>query len=152
MKKVRPITLGVSLLLLLITPPAQGSSPNAAVEIGGRTLFVLHAGVGSFTAEERAQAVNERLRAILESPLARIEVGVEKSDMGLRVVNAGKPIIAITDADAQAEKVSPDILADRSAAAIRDALSKARSKRSRRHCGDGSSLREPHCRGHFWLS
>ena len=69
-------------------------------------------GLGSFTAEERAQAVNERLRAILASPLAKIKVGVEKSDMGLRVVNEGKPIIAVTDADARAEKVSADVLAE----------------------------------------
>ena len=95
MRKLRAIAFVVSLVILSITAAAQESRPSAAVEIGGRTLFVLHAGVGSFTAEERAQAVNERLRAILGSPLARIEVGVEGSDMGLRVVNAGKPIIAI---------------------------------------------------------
>jgi len=128
MRKLRPIAFVVSLVMLSITAAAQESRPSAAVEIGGRTLFVLHAGVGSFAAEERAQAVNERLRAILESRLARIEVGVERSDMGLRVVNAGKPIIAIMEADAQAEKVSADVLAGRWAPTIRDALSKARSE------------------------
>jgi small-conductance mechanosensitive channel len=129
MRKLRAIAFVVSLVILSITAAAQESRPSAAVEIGGRTLFVLHAGVGSFTAEERAQAVNERLRAILGSPLARIEVGVEGSDMGLRVVNAGKPIIAITEADAQAEKVSADVLAGRWAATIRGALSKARNEK-----------------------
>jgi small-conductance mechanosensitive channel len=129
MSNARRIILVACLTLLPVAVLAQRPNTGPNVEIAGRTLFVLHAGVGSFTAEERAQAVNARLRAILESPLARIDVGVEKSDIGLRVVNAGKSIIAVTDADAQSEKVTTDLLADRWAAAIRDGLSKARGEK-----------------------
>jgi small-conductance mechanosensitive channel len=128
MRKLQPIVFVVILLVMPIALGAQDSTPEARVEVGGRTLFVLHSGVGSFTAQERAQAVNQRLDAILESPLARIEVGVERSDRGLRVVNVGQPIIAITEADAQAEKVSADVLANRWAATIQEALSAARAE------------------------
>jgi small-conductance mechanosensitive channel len=127
MRKLRAIVLVISFSVLSITAAAQESRPSAAVQIGGRTLFVLHAGVGSFTPEERAQAVNERLRTILASPLASIKVGVEKSDMGVTVSNEGKPIVAVTDADARAEKVSADVLAGQWAVTIQNALSQARS-------------------------
>jgi small-conductance mechanosensitive channel len=131
MRKLQPIAFVVFLLMMPIALQAQESTPEARVEIGGRTLFVLHSGVGSFTAEERAQAVNQRLRMILESPLTRIEVGVERGDMGLQVVNAGRPVIAVTEADAQAEKVSADLLANRWSATIQEALSAARAERFR---------------------
>ena len=46
MRKLRAIVLVVSLALLAIAAGAQDSKPGAPVEINGKALFVIHAGVG----------------------------------------------------------------------------------------------------------
>jgi small-conductance mechanosensitive channel len=130
MKKAACVAFVVWMVCLSTAAGAPQSVPEGRVEVAGKTLFVLHSGVGSFSPAERAVAVNDRLRAILASPPAKIQTRVEKSDLGLQIMIGDKPIISVTGADAQAEKASADALAARWSKALQEGLSQAGSAKA----------------------
>jgi small-conductance mechanosensitive channel len=131
MKKAAFVVCGTLFLLLSAVLVAQETRSDFPVLVNGRTLFVLHAGVGSFSPAERAQAVTQRVQTVLESPLARIETRVQKTDTGLLIMIGDKPIVSVTESDAQAEKVSVEVLAERWSKAIQQGVVQARNERVR---------------------
>jgi len=127
-------TASLVLAALAFLSPSAASGQSTAVvpvQVAGETLFVLHSGVGSFSAAERAQAINRRLEAILLSAPAGIQATVQKSDLGLSILVANEPVIAVTDLDARAEGVSPEALAERWASAIQAGLLRGSAQRIR---------------------
>jgi small-conductance mechanosensitive channel len=121
-------------LLALLAAPALAQQPKgaAAVVLKGQTLFTLHAGVGSITAAERADVVNQRLARLVSSPLHATVAVVEKTDSGWLVKVGDQPMISVTEADARAEKTNAETLARRWATVLGAALVESR----------GSSLRD----------
>ena len=99
------------------------------IGVDGQTLFVLHSGVGSFSVEERAAAVNQRLQQIVASRAVTLQPEVRKSDLGLLIVVDGISIISVTPGDAEAENVTAEALADRWSAVIHQGLIHTRAAR-----------------------
>ncbi len=131
MRKVRPFLL-VTMFLVPSLLSGQATAPEAPVRVEGRTLLVLHSGVGSFSVTERAQAVEHRLQGVLSSPAAAQETSVQKTDLGLVVMMGDKPIISVTPADEKAEQVTAEVLADRWARAIQEGMVHAKDQRANR--------------------
>ena len=129
MRNIALGTLVTFAFLGLAVVSAQISTEGAPVEVAGHTLFLLHSGVGSFTAVDRAQTVNRRLEAILVSPPANTAAAIKKSDFGILILVGSEPIIAVTEADARAEGVGSGVLADRWASAIQQGLLQSRAER-----------------------
>jgi len=131
---MRKIALGVLVTLVFLgiaVASAEISTEGVPVEVAGHSLFLLHSGVGSFTAVDRARTVNSRLEAALLSPPANNAVVTKKSDLGILILVGSEPIIAVTEADARAEGVGAEALADRWASAIRQGLLQSRAERDR---------------------
>lgn len=109
----------------------QSTTASAPVQVAGKTLFLLQWGIGSFSVAERAQAVNRRLEAIRLSVPAEIQPTVQKSELGLLILIGNEPIIAVTGADARAEGVSPEVLAERWTSVIRASILQGSAQRLR---------------------
>jgi small-conductance mechanosensitive channel len=131
MRKVRQFLLA-TVFLFSSSLFGQAPAPEAPVRAEGRTLLVLHSGVGSFSAVERAHAVEQRLQDVLNSPTASHETSVQKTDLGLVVVMGDKPILSVTPGDEKAEKVTSEVLADRWARAIQEGMQHAKSEKASR--------------------
>lgn len=123
----RSLAVAVGTLLLLSTA-APGQAPTdtirpvvtaadtlprgAPVVLGGDTILWVQASVGSFSAAERAAAVERRLRALAGDPYLRLDamrvlVGEAQTD----VLVGDRTVIAVTDADAGMAGVPRDSLA-----------------------------------------
>jgi len=127
MRKVRRFLLA-TVFLFSTALFGQAPAPEAPVRIEGQTLLVLHSGVGSFSTVERAQAVEQRLQDVLDSPTASHDTSVQRTEMGLVIMMGDKPIISVTPGDEKAEKVTAEVLADRWARAIREGMEHARTQ------------------------
>jgi small-conductance mechanosensitive channel len=97
--------------------------PSAPVAFAGRTLFVLHARIGSFSPEDRARALTERLEKLAaegHTPPAAIRVTemARTSD----IAASDLMLVSVTDADASAAGMARAQLAAQWLAAIRSAL------------------------------
>ena len=100
----------------------QGPAPEANVRINGTTLFVLRSGVGSIGPAERAQVVNQRLQEILKASPWTVKLSVEQVDVGWMISVNDRPVISVTERDAQTEGLNSKTLADRWAGAIQEGL------------------------------
>jgi len=77
----------------------QRSQQGAPVMIDGDTLFLVHANLGPFSPEQRAAAINEKLRSIIKKE--RIDsVLVVESAAGSNILADTLIIMAVTDDDA----------------------------------------------------
>ncbi len=109
----------------------QEQPSGARVGVNGEFLFELRAGVGSLSAEERAEIVNRRLAEILASPLARTQAVVQQTDLGWMVTVGGRPVVAVTEADARAAGKTQQALAEEWAEAVEHGLDAARGRQVR---------------------
>jgi small-conductance mechanosensitive channel len=132
---MRALRFVVTLLFFSALPvcvAAQGTAPEASVRIDRTTLFVLHSGIGSIAPAERAQLVNHRLEEILKSSPATIKLHLEEIDVGWLVSANDRPVISVTETDAQSEGVSSKALAERWAGMIQEGLQQTLRERMRR--------------------
>ena len=111
---------------------AQEKPQVGEVHVNGQTLFAIRTGVGSFTPAERAQTVSRRLEEILNSPLARTDVSVQPSDVGILILVGNKPVVSVTEGDAKAENLSLQALANRWSSSIQEGLLRALNARVHR--------------------
>ena len=128
MRKVRQFLLAT---VVLFSSSLFGQAPTteAPVRVEGQTLLVLRYGAGSFSAVERAHAVEQRLQDILNLPTASHETSVQKTDLGLVIMMGDKPIISVTPGDEEAEKITAEVLADRWARAIQEGMQHAKGQK-----------------------
>ncbi|MBS9388564.1 MAG: mechanosensitive ion channel family protein [Dolichospermum sp. WA123] len=117
-------------------PVAQNSDivnkiDGTPVLLGDKTLFVIHKNVGSFSHQERAQAVTNRLEKIANDPLISMDKlrVVEDSDT-TNIVIGDKTLFTITDKDAKAVNKTRQILAEKCIEIIRNAINQYRKERS----------------------
>jgi len=117
-------------------PVAQNSEivnkiDGTPVLLGNTTLFVIQKNVGSFSHQERAQAVTNRLEKIANDPLISMDKlrVVEDSDT-TNIVIGDKTSFTITDKDAKAVNKTRQILAEKCIEIIRNAINQYRKERS----------------------
>ncbi|MCP9340067.1 mechanosensitive ion channel family protein [Stutzerimonas xanthomarina] len=117
---------------MLPTTHAWAQEGVATVRLDGRTLFR----IGPSEALEprpRARQIERQLAAVLETPQgitpARIEPTESEEDDGLQISVAGRPLIVVTPADAEANGQPLDRLARNWAAIIDRALATAAKRR-----------------------
>jgi small-conductance mechanosensitive channel len=104
---------------------------SAPVVFAGKTLFVLHARIGSFRAEDRARALAERLqRLAAEGRTSPESITVSETAASSDIVAGDLPLLAVTDADAAAAGEPRVQLAAQWLAAIRSAIGAYRQEHS----------------------
>jgi small-conductance mechanosensitive channel len=108
-------------------PPA----PTARIEVGGETVFVLHAGVGSFTPQERADAANERLRRLVKEEREPIKLEVKQIDLQWHLTAGDQSILAVTDQDARAEGKPAEGLAYQWEELLQERINRAQARTTR---------------------
>ena len=103
-----PRWFGLLVLLLgLLTPAAPGAlavdtpGRTAPVVIDGVTLFRVR-GVSAFPADERAEAIADRLRAVAaDSGITTSTLRVVPAERSADIVMGDRPIMSVVDADAE---------------------------------------------------
>ena len=115
----------------MMAAPVAAQDERAPVRVDGRTLFRVGP-VDDLTAEERADRVESRLEALLESaeeiPLAMVEV----SGADERIVTIdGVPMVTVTALDAEDNLTTVNELARQWATAIDGALAEGQARRGR---------------------
>ena len=134
------ITFFLVILLNVIGSPWVHSQGDAStgnkidgfpVVFADETLFVIQANVGSFSSEERAQTISNRLQKIandssLDFNLLRVE---EIEDIS-NIVIGTKTIVTLTEEDAKAVRLPRTELAKEYLAKIKDSLQSYRQERS----------------------
>ncbi|WP_254433037.1 MULTISPECIES: mechanosensitive ion channel family protein [unclassified Dolichospermum] len=117
-------------------PVAQNSEivnkiDGTPVLLGNTTLFVIQKNVGSFSHQERAQAVTNRLEKIANDPLISMDkLRVVKDSDTTNIVIGDKTLFTITDKDAKAVNKTRQILAEKCIEIIRNAINQYRKERS----------------------
>lgn len=120
-----------SLVAALTTAPAFAQqdttrvpvAPGAPVVFRGDTLFLLHGTIGPFTAQERARALERRVRRIAEDPLLMADDIVVVDTAGaVDVLLDTLVVMTVTERDAAEAGEARLALADRYAEAIRGAV------------------------------
>jgi small-conductance mechanosensitive channel len=155
LRKLRQFFLGFSLvlLLILISHVVEGSETVKIVQnipqsttstttnkidgfpviLDGNTLFVVRRGVSGFTAEERANAINERLEKIAQDyslSLDDLKIKFNAQENITYLSLNGTVIVTITAQDAQTYNFSQQELATRIIEIIKNTISQYRKDRS----------------------
>jgi small-conductance mechanosensitive channel len=112
---MKKLFLFTCLLLCTLSAYAQDSlrfAKGAAVVIEADTLFYLHSNIGPFTATERAQSVEKRLKALVKNPFFTTDsLRTNENETTSDVVYGDMIITSVTDAEATLYKVSRQELA-----------------------------------------
>lgn len=117
------------------TPTQQSATTlnnkGAVVELGGEELFKIRAGVGAFTAEERATAVNNRILKLGDDPTIKAEtIRIEDKPLTTNLTVDNRVLLTVTDADARAADLSRQELARNYQDIIQKAITQYRIERS----------------------
>ncbi len=143
----RFVVIGVMLFILLTTmtvsysqeenptgnqiPEAVSKIDGTPVILGDKTLFIIKKNVGSFSPQERSQAVTNRIETIANDPSIRINgLKVLDEQDTTNIVLGEKLIFTLTDNDAKAAGKSRQELAQEYVQIIDDSISKYREERS----------------------
>lgn len=137
------IVLVLTLLLVALAPALTYSQPNTASEqldpdqapvvLGEQTILVLKTGIGSFSVQERAQIVSERIAKLANDRTFQADFIYVKIQADSTKLMAGEQIIlAITPADAQAADLTQQALADKYRQQINAALEEDTGQHFRR--------------------
>lgn len=102
---------------------ASSQAPaEAPVVLRGKTLFVVRSRLFTFSPEDRARTVSQRLAFLSRQPLSRIrEVTVQEEGNNSEIVSGDLVLMTVTDADARAAGQTRPELAQVYARSIRDA-------------------------------
>jgi hypothetical protein len=118
------------------TPVAQNSDvvnkiDGTPVLLGDTTLFVIQKNVGSFSPQERAEAISNRLEKIANDPsksLENLQV-IENADI-TNIVVGDKLLLTLTDKDAKAGNQTRQILGKEYLEIIKNTIIQYRKERS----------------------
>lgn len=121
----------VLLLAWLASPPATAQEAIATVRLDGRALFRIGPSE-ELEARPRARQIERQLLAALDTPqgITAVRITPAGADNALRQLSvAGRPVLQVWPADAEANAVSVDALAQDWAALIDSALAEAGERR-----------------------
>ena len=112
--------------------PVKGDKIDGfPVLLADETLFVIQANVGSFSSEERAQTITNRLETIAEDTSVDLNsLRIEQLEDTSNIVIGTKNLVTLTEADAKAARLPRTELADQYLAKIKDSLQNYRQERS----------------------
>ncbi|MDM7325972.1 MAG: mechanosensitive ion channel family protein [Thermosynechococcus sp. Uc] len=102
------------------------------VTLDGEVLFEVRQGIGSFTAEERAAAIQRRILQVAEDediPVNSITIKRVGNRDNVTVVQGNRPLITITKADADGRLQSQEEVAIELTQRIREAITRYRQDR-----------------------
>jgi small-conductance mechanosensitive channel len=139
--------LGLSLALLLGTAEAvaqnanpspasaegsvEGVARTAPVMIDGRALFSVR-GISTYTADRRAADIAGRIRALARDPsFDPSTLEISHDAMYTRIGDVARPVVRITDADAESEEIDRRLYAEVCLGRIREAILDYRAARTR---------------------
>lgn len=132
------LTINIPLTSAQVTPaPAklQEAAPSQAypVTLGNETLFSIRS-IKTYSGEERARTLSERLKAIAQDPRIPVStITLSDHTEPLTLVTAGdKFLIAVFDEDARAEGKTRQVLAKERVEVLRAAVEKYRYNYSRK--------------------
>ena len=115
-------------------PPLAPQATSAAVLLDKKPVLTIRTGVLSFTPAERARAISVRLARLVRDPLLSAEmITVADNEVTSDIVVQDLVLLAVTEADAQAQGKPRQELAQEYAEQIRSAIKAYRSERSLRH-------------------
>ncbi len=101
------------------------------VVLDNETLFVIQAEVGSFSPEERASTISERIKNIaIDESISTDLFMIEKQENNTNIILNNKLIVTITDKDAQFARTSGDILANQYLQKIQNSINEYRENRN----------------------
>lgn len=139
--------LVVALLCLIaalagpVRMPAQSSAttaqlaaqPGYPVTVEGYEILRIYTGLGSFSARDRAQAVDERLRKLIYVPDADLaNLTVESSPFGASINLRNDVLLVVSDEDAKTVHLAPDVLAKYYVTRIQKGIATVRQQHSKR--------------------
>ena len=101
------------------------------VVVADETLFFIQANLGSFSAQERAQTIMNKLQTIAEDTSVELSLlRVEEQEEITHIVIGEKTLLRVTEADAKFVQISRTELANQYLAKIKDFLQTYRRERS----------------------
>ncbi|MGB3639445.1 MAG: mechanosensitive ion channel domain-containing protein [Rivularia sp. (in: cyanobacteria)] len=113
------------------TPASTSINKGATVELGGEELFKIRAGVGAFSPEERAIAVNNRILKLADDPTIAVErIRIDDKPLTTNLTVDNRVLLTITDADARAADQSRQELARNYREKIQNIITQYRIQRS----------------------
>lgn len=113
-------------------------NPGAPVKIDGRPIFFIYAPIGSFTPQERADAIQGRIIALCNKRTVAIEA-IQAQDRGTwtEILAGSDRLMGVTDSDARAAERPRAEMAAEYTEIIRHTV---------------NQYREEHTWGHYWRS
>ena len=113
------------------TPANTSINKGAVVELGGEELFKIRAGVGAFSPEERAIAVNNRILKLAEDPTIAVErITIDDKALTTNLTVDNRVLVTIIDGDARAADLSRQELARKYQEKIQNTITQYRIERS----------------------
>ncbi|MBS1857352.1 MAG: mechanosensitive ion channel family protein [Acidobacteria bacterium] len=120
-----------TLVLLLLAAAPSAAATEVPVRFNGRTLFTLSHGIGSFTAQERANAVADRLTRLTRDPETNAgRLTVTDGESSSDIAAGGMVILSVTDQDAAGSGRSRQAMAREDARILESALRASRREHS----------------------
>jgi len=111
---------------------AAADSERAAVKLDGEVLFQVR-GLPAYPAEERAKTISKRIEAIAaDRSVAAESLRVVEMEDRTRIMAGDSLVVGFVDADAAAEGVSRQLIAERALIKITAAIASYRNDRSPR--------------------
>ncbi|HEX4999937.1 MAG TPA: mechanosensitive ion channel family protein [Terriglobia bacterium] len=114
-------------------PPAPAEAPETPVEVvvEGHSLFSVSERVLSFSPQERADAIRQRIIQLLDQPPSQVfPIRVVETPTTSDIVSQDLVIMAVTDADARLARISRQALAAQYAELIQRAITDLRNEHS----------------------
>lgn len=117
----------ISSLLLLLTALAENTNISAPVKLGNKEILYIKTGTGSFSAQNRADAVSKKLEKIAKNPYYDINsITLTESENSTDIVANDTIIMTISDKDAQISKKPRQFLAREDLRIIRESIKEYR--------------------------
>ncbi|GBL09060.1 mechanosensitive ion channel family protein [Microcystis aeruginosa] len=150
MKKIwRYLGLFCLVLLLTLSPIFMIAAQNNAAKQGQETpletlgevfpvmldnqeLFTIRQGIGSFSAQERAKSITDRIEKIADDDALSPEdltIKIDPEDKNPSIILGDTVIATITSKDAKLQAVSQEVLAERALAKMKAAIVRYRQER-----------------------
>lgn len=116
------------------SPSSPGQSDAGyPVTVEGREILRIYEGIGTLSAQDRAQSASDRFSKLIYAPAADIaSITTASSTYGIEIVMGDRVLLVVTDDDAKHAHVSRDLLARYYVTQIRDAINLARQQHSRK--------------------
>ncbi|ELS00859.1 small-conductance mechanosensitive channel [Xenococcus sp. PCC 7305] len=137
------IAFALVILLNVIASPSVHSQEDTTtgdkidgfpVLLADETLFVIQANVGSFSSEERAQTITNRIQRVAEDESIDLNLlRLAEQDVTTSIFIDKKILVTLTEADAKAAQISRTELANEHLAKIQDSLQTYRQERSAKY-------------------